>query len=612
MELSVSVFTDVLSPLAAFLPAGDAEPAAPAAEKLPSEYDPWPTSWLNPKNRIDSLAPAERPTWRIDGAHLDGQRFFAVPTFALGRPPLRVDLHLAPSEEWPRPLRDVLMPEAALYARRSTIPSLPLSQYLVRALDHWASCIPDFQEAYLSLPFGSRILVAHVAAHLDETEIHLIPVYEVEQELLGISFLIGQWGDRIFGAGVPGMLDWANLAFVRQIAETISLVHIPSLHGDAEFVFKSLTRDTRHMYHELKVLLSLEAHPNIISHPLYVVEKRCRFGGRKSVCGFILEYFPLGTLQDRLSSPVPASLSQRVRWGKQVAEALVHVASQRGEGWFYPDLKPDNIMLRPSERNGRETDAVLLDFEQRGGWFGWSPPEVLCVEYMEILASSLPRGAARKEARDLLLAHIPNWRRQPREAEYRDAVGGFGQAWLALSQRDTGAGLDRAQVFLLGKLLWCIFEGQPTVRCGMDHELLRDVDPAGPAFPEFRRTPQDIRSLIRRCTMGARAWQGARRAVAVIAGRLVLYPGGHEEEGKELTATEVVRETSRRWWREEVAAAKDTLRQLVTRRPGYPSSEESQIRGLISQRPRLVDVLEELRRIEATGVAGPGHWGGTM
>jgi len=339
------------------------------------------------------------------------------------------------------------------------------------------------------------------------------------------------------------------------------------------------------MYHELGVLLSLEPHPSIISRPLYVVEKRGRFGGRKSVCGFVLEYFPMGTLQDRLSSTVPTSLSEQFRWGRQVAEALVHVASQEGEGWFYPDLKPDNVVLRPSPRGGGEADAVLLDFEQRGGWFGWSPPEVLAVEYLEALAADLPRGPARKQARDLLLAYIPVW-----QAELRDG-GETGQAWRALAGREDGAALDRAQVFVLGKLLWCIFEGQATVRCGMDHELLRDAEPDGPAFPECRRAPEEVQGLIRRCTLGACE---PLRPVAVKGGSLVLSrsEGG---AGGSLPA-EVVLEASRSWWRGEVEAAKDVVRQLAGRRPGRV--DDTSILGLMRQRPRLTDVVTELVRLE--------------
>ena len=459
--------------------------------------------------------------------------------------------------------------------------------------------MPDFETLYLSLPFGSQIIVPELTLDPAATAstIHLLPNYTVEQAMIPLPALRQLWPSSIT---YPPTIDTTSLTFHSQLHEAITLVTIASSPDPSrKYVFKSLLRDQKYLYNELKMLLTLPHHPNLVSRPLYIVTHKCRFGGKRGVAGFILEYYPLGSLASHLSSPSfcdnNSSLPDRFRWARQIAEALIHV---NDAGGFYPDLKPDNVVLR--QKKGGEIDAVLLDLEQRGGWFSWSPPEVGYVEYIEILASRAPDENTRDEMTALLKGYIPHWTPPLQEERYRAAVsGGFSAPWLALARlrREGGALgtlLDKAQSFMLGKLLWCIFEGRAVVRCGIDHELLRDADPGSFAFPQFRETPGRVRGLIRACTAGVAEWKGRGRGVVLRGGKLV--PASWDGKGAEPDAGEV-REVAREWWTSEVEAAKEFLGEIT----GVNNGNRGASRGVLGdamQRPLLSDVLAELKRVE--------------
>ena len=56
---------------------------------------------------------------------------------------------------------------------------------------------------------------------------------------------------------------------------------------------------------------------------------------------------------------------------------------------------------------------------------------------------------------------------------------------------------------MLGKALWCIFEGVGDADIVLGRSNIHDGEQR---FPEFVRTPPPLRELIRRCTAGAREW----------------------------------------------------------------------------------------------------------
>lgn len=701
MDLTSDIFTTILSPLAAFAPpppSSSPSPPPPSSaaplllqvqglqdqaqgqDESPTKELEWRVSPLNPATRIDSLAPLPAPTtFRLDsdGGSLSvlllllRRRAFAVPAFARGRPPLRVDTYLPPLERWPKRLRDALLllrPGGGDGHGHNG--AAAVGGWLVRALERWVTTeeggggVEAVEDAWWRLPYGSAIELEFGEEEEgegdEEVRVHLVPDYEVEQGMLAVEQLRGMWagelaslaptvvgprgddsglagegnlqqqhGMRLFSSssslgGVP-VVDWEELRFRRQVHETVALVEVRGGGGQAsrECAFKSLLRQQRDMYHELKMLLVLGRHPNLIPPPVGVVVKKARFGNRRGVCGFLLEWFPLGSLRERLLRDDygrTTAMRQRFRWARQIVEVLIHVNGH--PAGFYPDLKPDNIMLRENKDTGL-LDAVLIDLEQRGGWFAWSPPEVAYVEYLEILAESawLP-DALREEITAQLREYYgdPGWEPDAdSERRYHNAEGGFSRPWLALlrARRDGGDRsdlLERAQVFMLGKLLWCIFEGQPFVRCGIDHEMLQDPEPdyeaertgKARAFPEFKETPVELRRLIRACTAGAPEWEvggGCRRVLALRGGK--LWPVAAGVDAGCITA-DVTLATARSFWRHEVEEARKYMAQLLlaSQPRGFEAQTNSTpapVLGLLGQvrmRPTLVEILQELARIE--------------
>ncbi|KAK3304749.1 uncharacterized protein B0T15DRAFT_537473 [Chaetomium strumarium] len=477
--------------------------------------------------------------------------------------------------------------------------------------------------------------------------VRLVPDYKVEQGMLPLQTLQKMWEAESLSWDGVAVVDWERLRFKRQVHEVISLVAVDGLDAETDdeklVVFKSVLspHEQRYMYNELKMLLLLGNHENVISRPLGVVTKKGRFGNRRGVCGFLLAWYPLGSLRERLLREdddycVSTSMAQRIRWARQVARALAHVnGHDDGRVGFYPDLKPDNIVLgKSAAADTGMLDAVLIDLEQRGGWFTWSPPEVAYVEYLEIVAAAdsipLENGLKSEIVKQLRKYYDddPDW--SPGDSgrqRYYNAEGGFSRPWLALlRERETGGTgrdlLERAQVFMLGKLLWCIFEGQPMVRCGIDHEVLRDADPdykskrcgKARAFPEFKQTPPGaLRSLIRACTAGAPEWEEggrARRRPGVVLRQGKLYPAVAEADLGALTA-EDTRDAARIFWRRELACAREFMEELLLFKRGTSQHGEHQqerdpdgpdsMPGLLDQvrtRPLLSEVLAELERIE--------------
>lgn len=75
-----------------------------------------------------------------------------------------------------------------------------------------------------------------------------------------------------------------------------------------------------------------------------------------------------------------------MRWAHQLTSALVHIWNSHVG--YYADLKLDNIIIRESGHG--DFDVVLLDFEQRGAWFSWSPPEINTVAYLLYFVKAQP------------------------------------------------------------------------------------------------------------------------------------------------------------------------------------------------------------------------------
>jgi len=592
MEPSTAMFDAVLNPTAAY-----SSSLLRWDEDLPVAPSSWESSCLNPKNRIESLSPQKHPKWRLDGVDVDGTRFFAVPTFALGHPPLRIDVCIPGQDEYSFQLRQVLQSGSTMLLRSEQATRVGISQHVLRALEFWSGQFPSFQSEYNNMPFGCRIDINAVRGDVRQMDIHFYPTYEVEQQWYSVKTLRGIW--NIPPENWPEVVDLTDLQMQFQLHEAITLVRISTRHPSKNFVFKSLVRDVKYLYHELKMLLSMEPHPNIISRPLYIVTKRCRFGGKEGVCGFILPYYPLGTLRDMLSHSrcgiLPSvSLRDQFRWARQVTHALIHI--NNSTPGFYPDLKPDNVLL--STHDGIR-HATLIDLEQRGGWFSWSPPEVAYIEYEEYIATRVECKPVKAKCTALLRSLIPDWKPLTQTDKYCNSERGFSSAWLSLTQAE----MEAAQVFMLGKLLWCIFESMGSINCGIGIEIFRELD-WDHRFPEFRSTPMELRECIRSCTAGAPEWKGKHRNIMRSGTKLFSV----ERLGKEFpegSAAET-KEAARRWWREEVGSAK---RFLESRVRSKESGMQDHVVGtdillLAGQRPGLVEVLELIGKAEASLLQG--------
>lgn len=632
MDLTSDIFT-VLSPLAAFLP----DPP-PGSIYPPTNSAPEKTNNVNSNRNNEPQQPppfSSSPTlvnkpkipWRIDAISLTARRFLAVPSFALNRPPLRVDAYLPAIEDFPPLLRARVKPERAIYDRKD-VADLEVSHWLVSVLEGWSVGFEEgeFERKWWGLPFGSGVVVQFSddydeGGDGDGVRVQLVPQYGVEQGMMGVEQLRKMWTGEVDERVWEGVevVEWERLRFRRQVHEVISLVEVEALEGREEVVFKSVLQEQRYMYNELKMLLMLGEHPNVMPRPVGVVTKKGRFGSRRGVCGLLLEWFPLGSLRERLlreDYQTTTSMELKFRWARQLTQALVHINAPEHAG-FYPDLKPDNIVLREDAASGM-LDAVLIDLEQRGGWYAWSPPEVAYLEYLEILASGLPEGSLKDELVAQLREYygIAEWSPETGiRQRYQNSQGGFSGPWLSLlrTRKDGGRRkvmLERAQVFMLGKMLWCIFEGQPIVRCGIDHEILRDPDPDPDSdmaisdrprgFPEFKNTPTELHPLIRACTTGAPEWEGIEErqglpGVLLRGGK--LYPAGSGADTESVEPMDTLK-AAKRYWRREVEQAKRFMREMLDYHKHGRRVEDPRPLNHALARPTFGEVLLELERIQ--------------
>ncbi|KAF5977334.1 kinase-like domain-containing protein [Fusarium coicis] len=191
--------------------------------------------------------------------------------------------------------------------------------------------------------------------------------------------LRGMWD--VPDAAWPSTVDFGSLQFQRRLHDTIDVVSIDG-HGNQEFVFKSLMNDIKYLYHELKTLMAMKPHPNVIPSPIYLVTKSCGFGGRRGL---------------------------------------------------------DNIVMADSH-DSDVLKVVIIDFEQRLGSPAWTPPEIHSVTLLADLIHLDPHSSISRSYQDLFCRH--------------GAIIPESEKAASLNPEEC----EDAQVFMLGKLLWCLFE----------------------------------------------------------------------------------------------------------------------------------------------------------
>lgn len=343
---------------------------------------------------------------------------------------------------------------------------------------------------------------------------------------------------------------------------------------------KAATGDPKYIYHELISLLQLPEHRNII-RPLYLATKKCGFGGKLGVVGMLLPFHRAGSLRDVLplhSLTGTLGWSDQVRWAKGLARALVHVVRQ---GRYYSDLRVDNVVL------AEDGEVVLVDFEQRGVWAGFSAPEVACVENLAIVAMSAKGEVpevVRAEYRAKMDRFVPGWREMGKGAR-KGRTEGFALGWLAMDAE----GREAAMVYMLGRALWCIFEG-----VGMPERAVwrQGGGEGGVEFPAYRRAGQREWELIDRCTRG-RVDGRREQGVVRVGGRIVLREGDGTE------SAEVVQRAAKEWWIEELERGERFLEEREIKREERRESGQMEGSSVFGGRPRLEEVLDILESWEA-------------
>ena len=580
MEPSNLVYTTLTSAKAAKLRLDERPPDIDKSETLKSKE--WNDSPLNPKNRVDTLAtPVHLIQWKMYGSSGNGSQFYAYPQFAIGRQPLHIDVNIPDQTQHPPALRLLLESGAAMTCPASHVANLGISRHVLHALAVWSSQVPEFETKYLSLPFRSRIMVQNIASDVQNMQIGIIPNQELDNELLSLKQLQELWqslADQGVNLAVRS-IQLSSLKLVEHKNEAISIVSIPLLHDPIEpFVFKVIqpgrfASNTTDTYHELKLLLSVTPHKNISARPLYIVTAPPKLGS----CGFILPYYHGGSLLDALSLSSTIPFLDRVRWSRQITIALLHI-HKCPVAKYHADLKPDNIMLTSGG------DVKLVDFEQRGGWASWIAPEVAYIWYLTLIAKSTTIRSEVTEHYKSALQRLVD--------TSPESVSSHDVAWTRLSPRER----ESAMVFALGKTLWCIFEQQPTTYTdagwGMTREAATWVDDEHSwRFPEFRRTPQQIQSLIKNCTAGADEWGDSRgRSVCFDSGRGIFVPAadaGSTVEGSQLKTQKAAQE----WLKNRVDEAEAFLEARVCGR------DYRGIQAAADSRPALCDILNELKSL---------------
>lgn len=563
----------------------------------------WLESQLNPKNRIDSLDPPLNPLWRIDGCTGLGTQYYAVPLFLGHVPPMRFDVFI-PEEAAASPLlRHQLNLDAAFHTKDAArVRRLGISGHILRTLQAWTLGTGGVGGAsvasmYENLPFGSRIVFENLDANVRNIKITIAPTHYVEKQLLGLAKLDGSLG--LPPGTLPEAIDISRLSIVQQLHDSVCVVRKRTDEGDDAadqgskhaasklWILKALTSSTKYLYTELRNLLQMEPHPHVISRPGHLVTKYCRFGGKTAVVGFLLPYHAKGSLRDTLPllrMQNRLTLEMQLRWATQLASGVLHVR-ERGR-IFYPDLRLDNIVVSAAG------DVVMVDFEQRGVWCEFAAPEVNALEYARILASdesidgdgdreggpAIPR-ATREHFAAILSRLLPGWEALQASEEYAPLPHGYASyniPWLCLDETEQEA----AEVYMLGRVLWCIFEGQSAPqRAAVWQSYPREPDFE---FPEFVRTPTALRDLIDRCTRGRR--RGLSSLIMRRGSKLVLRGREGGSSPDEVVAA------ARAWWRNEVAVAERFL----------GMREEERSRGTWNGnhfgRPKLREVLGELER----------------
>ncbi|KAG9229296.1 hypothetical protein BJ875DRAFT_202576 [Amylocarpus encephaloides] len=520
--------------------------------------------------------------WTVVANFSLGRRWIILPNIEPLRPQ-QITVRVPSHSKWPPHLLKSLQASASFHTSDSRLANLMISRYLAQVLTIWSSSFDDFSSYFKTLPFGTEIVVEEICADMQDVKVRVSPS-PWNDSFLTVDELEEQWR---FSLSLK-VIELKDLKLLRTFNETVVLVRAEQ-HFDAQpVIFKSSPNAPIHIYHELWMLLTLPQNPHLITPPLGLVSVPDVQGGPAKVVGIILQYYEEGTLAQQLrtrSMSGTLSWHVQIRWAKEVASALIFL--NKYADTYYLDLKPDNILLSNAKPD-HDGSIVLIDFEQNGAPNTWEAPEIIHIETLNILSRVAPDSDIR-EAYQSMLNDLVGARKAGMPGRYQHCPRGHHVAWPHLSPSECEA----AEVFALGKVLYCIFEGVDSISTSvmMSRPTEQELQ-----FPCFLRSPPALQQLILACTAGAR--EHDREAPFVVrVGNTLLPRGKSGVDGEPSGSARDLVEISRNWWMKVLTDAGNFWAAKVRYSSGV-HTEDDLVNLPYIRRPTLEEVLKVLNDIE--------------
>ncbi|KAH7363627.1 hypothetical protein B0T11DRAFT_340136 [Plectosphaerella cucumerina] len=531
-----------------------------------------------------------------------GTTWAATPTFVSNLRPSRIHLSIPDQIKWPSAFLGRLDAKDSVHIHGARSRDLGIAAYLRKGLAHWSANLDGFEKKYADLPPGSTIVLNDMREDPTDLEFKMDPNTPDADcsPFLSATELAGLWGYE--ESEMPPTIPYTSLRLDSYLESDVMLVFLEGKDRSTDFLAFKTRNDPLTIYHELKILLQLPSHKTIIPPPGYLVTFKSG-SGQPLVCGFLTPYLEGGSLDVRLPEFRRAGLlspEYQLHFAKSITSTLILISASPAE--FYSDLRLDQIVLSKDE-TGRYT-PVFLDFEQSRNLYNWASPEIYYMEWIAELGSphyfrskAIPEDVTKKyagvldcvlEARRYTLTAHPQ--------RYDNPPQGWYWPWLISTPEER----ESAMVYMVGKLLWCLFEGRGDADIVMGRSSPEEGDQR---FPNFERTPPRMRRLIERCTAGAREWIDGPIKIYRRGG--VIYPLGKTGQGKEpeATAGETLQAIGE-FWQDEMRKAVE----FAEARVRWDRKEEMEgDRELLHylERPRLCEVLAELEAFDKEGRGGP-------
>jgi hypothetical protein len=356
-----------------------------------------------------------------------------------------------------------------------------------------------------TLTLGSRF---HLESDTtgEDAGVWLCPNTELERRYLSLSRLQQLW--EPLSLEMPPTLRMEELRAVRRLHDSVSVVLLPD---GTQAVFKGAVRVVARLYHELRELLRLPSHPNLISRPWFIVTRQVPNRHEAIVCGFMLQYHTGGSLLNRLKDCAALgeksqlSMHTKVKWIFQLTSALKHIHTC--QGGFYSDLRLDNMVITEKE------DTVLVDLEQCGSARRWLHPNAW--------PSSSDEESKAWDESPINPAHMP------KGIFYSNPQSGY------FKQFAHATDLERQMMenYSLAKVMWCIFEEQTNSKVYLDVDGLPGTHCV---FPKFDKTPWRMRYWIWLCTRVSAEWGDAACTCRAEEAPVCGMTGARMQQGREV------------------------------------------------------------------------------